>query len=191
MGFDDIKMGKLAGYGKYQRNKGQTCQTDKFGKMKYHYCEAKGNGKQVCTQEPAPQNPACRKFLKKNKRRVSRKTEEILILRSTVKNNTETSYNPSFCFKKVNPEKAKYGWCMVKGNYYNLNRPMAGLTGWGYCSKDCYLDPNEGPNKLRIVDNAAVRATHIQVIFIKSFRSFPNVFVKNISNILFAFLTGK
>ena len=163
--------------------------------MKYHYCEDPGSGKEVCSQDPAPQNPECKKFLEKKQRRVSQDTEEILILHSTVKNNTETSYNPSFCFKKVNPEEAKYGWCMVKGNYYNLYRPMEESTGWGYCSKDCYLDPNEGPNILRIVDNAAVRLSYIQFIFIrekiKSFRSFPNVFVKNISNILFAFLTGK
>ena len=29
LGFDDIKQGKLAGYGKYQRDAGQTCQTNK------------------------------------------------------------------------------------------------------------------------------------------------------------------
>merc|ERR1719460_901240 len=45
---------------------------------------------------------------------------------------------------------------MVQGNYYDLYHPAKEVTGWGYCSKDCYLDPNELPNKLRIVDDAAV-----------------------------------
>ena len=154
--------------------------------MKYHYCEAEGSGKQVCSQDPAPQNPVCKKFLEKNRRRVSRKTEEILILHSTVKNKTETSYNPSFCFKKVKPKKAKYGWCVVKGNYYNLNRPMAELTGWGYCSKDCYLDPNEGPNKLRIVDNAEVNrdiyihySSLLLIYFHISSINFKNTYLKS------------
>ena len=155
LGFDDIKQGKLAGYGKYQRNGGQTCQTDRWGKMKYHYCEAEGTGKQVCRQGPAPQNPACKTFFKKNKQKVPSDKDEIMILDSTVKNQ-KRSYNPSFCFNKVNPENSKYGWCMVQGNYYDLYHPAEEVPGWGYCSKDCYLDPKEGPNKLRVVDNAAV-----------------------------------
>ena len=142
-------MGKLAGYGKYQRNKGQTCQTDKFGKMKYHYCEAKGNGKQVCSQDPAPQNPACRKFFEENKQKIQDVPEdrdEILILQEITENNKTYKYKPSFCFKKVNQEKSEYGWCQVDQSYYNLYGAGREVTCWGYCSKDCYLDPNEGPS---------------------------------------------
>ena len=177
----------------YQRDQGQTCQTDNFGKMKYHYCEAKGTGKQVCKQEPAPQNPTCKTFFEKNKQNVP-KDKEIMILHSTMKKNRERSYTPSFCFNKVNPENSQYGWCMVQGNYYDLYRPDEEATGWGYCSKDCYLDPNELPSKLRIVDNASVGGNHfhnLQGKIIKLFRSSPKNFVKNISNIRFALLTGK
>merc|ERR1719341_1339701 len=41
--FDDIRGGqddtKLAGYGRYQRNSGKTCETSRFGPMKFHYCD--------------------------------------------------------------------------------------------------------------------------------------------------------
>ena len=160
LGFDDIRQGKLAGYGSYQRNKGLTCQTNKFGKMKYHYCEDPGNGKQVCHQQAAPQNPACRKFFEKNKHKIKdfpEDRDEILILQEITENNKTYRYKPSFCFKTVNQEKSEYGWCQVDESYYNLYSTGEKVKSWGYCSKDCYLDPNEGPNKRRIVDNAEVK----------------------------------
>ena len=171
LGFDDIKEGKLAGFGKYQRNKGQTCQTDKFGKMKYHYCEAEGNGKQVCSQDPAPQNPACRKFFEENKQKIQDVPEdrdEIMILHIAKKEEP----NPSFCFKKVNQEKSKYGWCQVEQSYYNPHGSGKKVTSWGYCSKDCYLDPDEGSNKLRIVEKAEVSIFPFFSCFLSSVKQY-------------------
>ena len=127
--------------------------------MKYHYCEAEGTGTEVCSKEPAPQTPACKTFFERNKQKVKDVPEdrdEIMILKTTMEKNKARSYTPSFCFKEINPEKTNYGWCMVQGNYYDLYQPNKEVKGWGYCSKDCYLDPNEQSQKLRIVDTAAV-----------------------------------
>ena len=127
--------------------------------MKYHYCEEAGSGKQVCRQDSPPENQECKTFFKKNKQKVKDVPEhrdEILILREITEKNQTFKYKPSYCFKKVNQEKSKYGWCQVEQSYYNPHGSGKKVTSWGYCSKDCYLDPDEGSNKLRIVEKAEV-----------------------------------
>ena len=135
------------------------CQTDQFGKMKYHYCEDPGSGKEVCSQEPAPQSPECKTFFEKNKHNVTDVPEdrdEIMILKEVTEKNKTYKYKTSFCFKKVNQEKAKHGWCQVDQSYYNPYGSGGKVNSWGYCSKDCYLDPKETSHKLRIVEKAEV-----------------------------------
>ena len=47
---DDMNKGNLAGYGRYMRDQGRTCQTNEFGLGKHHYCESSGWGQPVCRQ---------------------------------------------------------------------------------------------------------------------------------------------
>ena len=64
----------------------------------------------------------------------------------------------TFCFKKLNPENAEYGWCHTRSDYYDAKNPKKRTErrGWGYCSKDCYLDISETVATLRIADNVEV-----------------------------------
>ena len=154
--FDDIGAGwRLAGYGKYHRNNGDTCQTNKFGRNKYHYCMGKGN---PCKTDDLPQEKECKTFYETNKKGVkdvSSGKDEIMILQRIP--NTK-KYKYTSCFKRVNPENPEYGWCQVKGNYYDLNKPIDHEpSAWGYCSRDCYLDKNESDgSKLRVADDEVV-----------------------------------
>ena len=154
--FHDVgRDGRLAGYGKYHRNRGDTCQTNQFGKFKYHYCKG---GPNPCRKDKVPEDEECSKFYDKNKegvKDVSSGKDEIMILHRV--NNTR-KYQTSSCFRRVNPESPEYGWCEVKGNYYDLDRPRhLEPSAWGYCSRDCFLDKKEADgSKLRVADEDVV-----------------------------------
>ena len=64
----------------------------------------------------------------------------------------------SFCFKEFNPEKPEYGWCLTRSDYYDAKNPVetSDKWGWGYCSKDCYLDLNKTGTTLRILEDVEV-----------------------------------
>ena len=66
--FEDLKPGKLAGYGKYRRlrvGEGETCQTNQFGRYKDHYCKLTV-GNNACRQDAVPGNKKCRTFFQVN-----------------------------------------------------------------------------------------------------------------------------
>merc|ERR1712215_544919 len=140
--FDDIHEGRsdslLAGYGKYHRSSGATCQTNTYGLMKYHYCDKDtGKGSGACnTNDPPPMSPACQRFLK-NKFPTDDDfpldVEEIRL---------KTPKKDHYCYPRQNPESPDYGWCHTVGNYYNKDRTTDD-KGWGYCGSECYLDSSE------------------------------------------------
>ena len=50
-----------------------------------------------------------------------------------------------------------YGWCYTDKNYYNFDTLKKDSIGWGFCSRDCFLDKNEKPGGiLRIVDHVNI-----------------------------------
>ena len=64
--FDDVGSGgKLAGYGLYHRAGGTVCQTNQFGKYKYHYCKSNAS----CQIDDVPEDKECKNFFKKNSER--------------------------------------------------------------------------------------------------------------------------
>ena len=155
--FDDINPGgRLAGYGKYHR---RNCQTNQFGRFKFHYCKG---GMDSCRHDEAPGNKVCRQFYAHNKqgvKKVPADKDEIMIVHKDGKG------EPTFCFKRENPENPDFGWCTTKNNFYEVKRHPGRLqrgdgNTWGFCSRDCYLDPNvERAGVLRIVDKVEVRKT--------------------------------
>ena len=164
--FNDNVQSKVAGYGKFLRDNGTTCQTDEQGLMKYHYCENKGTGKHVCEQKPPPQGKHCKKFFKKksslrkwiegkqysNTHSGENMTPEISLVGSNGK-------VIATCYV-ITATNKKHGWCKTKGNYYNLDKPKSETKGWGFCSKDCYLEDRVkeegGSGTLRVVDKVDV-----------------------------------
>jgi len=139
--FDDIRGGqddtKLAGYGRYQRNSGKTCETSRFGPMKFHYCDKTyGTGQDACVKsEPPPQSKECESFFDNidTPDTVPSNKEEIRIERGKGQHDV-------MCYPKHNPENEEHGWCHTKGNYYEVGRENSHEKSWGFCGKDCYLD---------------------------------------------------
>ena len=152
--FDDIRLEKndsiLAGFGAYHRNEGNTCQTNEFGKMKYHYCDSRsGNGSDACQNDSPPtMSQECDEFFKDKSTPNSFPTgvEEIRIIGGAQDSRTaiENGAPGIFCFPKNNPEKKEYGWCRTLGHYYQADIPGMDMnplySSWGFCSKECYLD---------------------------------------------------
>ena len=124
--FDDIRSKEkdtvLAGYGKYFRNKDTTCQTNRFGQMKFHYCDqAFGDGNLACrTDKPIPEqaNSECTKFFAdpKTPTSVPSSVEEIKIVQ-------KKGGNETFCYPSKNPENQRFGWCrhVVDLQYFLTN----------------------------------------------------------------------
>jgi hypothetical protein len=141
--FDDIRLKKkdsmLAGYGKYLRSQGQTCETNRFGEMKIHYCDKKfGEGSSACiTGKPPPMARECGQFFADpdTPDTIPGDMEEIRIQGRSEKASI-------YCYPKTNPENPKYGWCKTKGNYYDPENMGGSYKGWGFCGKDCYLNTN-------------------------------------------------
>jgi len=153
--FDDIREGKddtmLAGYGRSVRSGGQTCETNRYGPMKFHYCDKTyGSGQEACNRnkEPPPQPKECDSFFENmdTPDTVPSDKEEIVI--------EGAGEGPVLCNPKHNPENEEYGWCFTKGNYYEVGNENDQEKGWGFCGKDCYLD-TDGPNTgvLRMKDH--------------------------------------
>jgi len=156
--FDDVRLGqqdtRLAGYGKYLRSEGQTCETNRYGMMKYHYCEKDyGSGNDACIKDrPPPSNRKCETFFSNpdTPNAVPSHVEEIKLV--------ERRRTPTLCHPKQNPENATFGWCRTRGNYYSLDNPKSVYNnGWGFCSKDCYLDTStHNSGILRHKENIAI-----------------------------------
>jgi len=155
--FDDIRLMEkntiLAGYGKYLRTKGETCQTNKFGPMKKHYCDKDyGVGNAACIKDqPAPNHKECFKFFKNPNTPNHFQGKEIRI---TGKNGKDIT----ICYPAMNLEDKSYGWCRTKGNYYNVDREDTELESWGFCGKDCFLDAenSEDTGVLRDKENIEI-----------------------------------
>ena len=156
--FDDTRLGKtdtkLAGYGKYLRSEGKTCETNRYGMMKYHYCDKDyGSGNDACIKDkPPPSSRECKAFFSNpdTPDEIPQGVEEI---------NLVGGYKPStLCFPSRNPENAAFGWCRTRGNYYSRDDPENSYRrGWGFCSKDCYLDTTtENSGILRRKDDIAI-----------------------------------
>jgi len=154
--FDDIRLMEkntiLAGYGKYLRTKGQTCQTNKYGRMKKHYCDKNyGDGNTACiTNKPAPMHKECQEFFKNPSTPNNFQGKEIRITDKSGKDIT-------ICYPPKNPENRDYGWCMTRGNYYNIDREDTSTKSWGFCGKDCFLDTQaEDKGVLRDKENIEI-----------------------------------
>ena len=157
---DTSGRGILAGYGRYLRDKGQTCETNEFGLGKHHYCKRSGwRGADPCTSSrPPEQDKICKQLFEK----VEDWDERGSFIEAMVFN--KHSNKPHYCFKEANPENEDYGWCYVEGKYYDLYNPDVHVQSWGYCSKDCYLDKSDGDGQvLRIIDDAHVRINNRRI----------------------------
>jgi len=138
--FDDIRGGHddtiLAGYGRYQRTGGRTCETNRFGPMKFHYCDKTyGTGQDACIKtDPPPQSKECESFFDdlETPDTVPSNMEEIRIQREGKKD--------VMCYPKHNPVDPEHGWCHTKGNYYEVGNENSHEKSWGFCGKECYLD---------------------------------------------------
>merc|ERR1719244_667801 len=142
--FDDTRRGKddskLAGYGKFLRSQGQTCQTNNFGEMKFHYCDTNDGtqmGPDACIKDkPPPAKSGCKDFFKTDNtpNEIPGGIEEIRISEKKGKN--------IYCYPEQNPENTEFGWCHTRGNFYRTEVSDTDSKGWGFCSSDCYLDRN-------------------------------------------------
>ena len=139
--FDDIRLVKhdsvIIGYGEYRRSDGATCETNRFGKMKFHYCNKNyGVGKDACNnKDPPPMPRECSTFFnaKDTPNTVPADFEEIKLV-------NVSDYGPLYCYPNSNPENASFGWCRTKGNYYDMYNELEHYEwGWGFCGKDCFL----------------------------------------------------
>ena len=139
--FDDIHLKQknsiLAGYGKYLRSVGETCETNKYGQMKMHYCDKMhGAGSSACiTDEPPPIDEECKKFY--NSEGTPSTFSDI---GKEFRIQAESGEDITVCYPSKNPANETYGWCKTNGNYYDLDNYELEKEGWGFCSKDCYLD---------------------------------------------------
>ena len=122
----DIKA-EIAGYGTDRR---KNCLTNEFGFSKHHYCK---NENGCSKNRPPPQDEFCDQFFSKvDNWSEAGKYDEVMIMRGR---------KPTFCHQTQNPENSNFGWCNT-GNidYYSFSGTRMSQDGWGYCSKDCYLD---------------------------------------------------
>ena len=150
----------IAGYGYYHRSD-HYCETNSYGKMKYHYCdqEIELRDRNMCNAgKPPPMPEECSKFFKdpNTPAKVPSSVEEIKI-------NGLPSKGPIYCYPTNNPENSSFGWCWTQGNYYHRDRVIHSYEGgWGFCGKDCFLD-RETPltGILRVKLNVSVLSKEI------------------------------
>jgi hypothetical protein len=148
---DEGVKANIAGYGLYFRKEGSNlvCQTDNFGRNKYHMCAEHGSGPKVCNTSPAPRSPECQDFFNSHNNTYPEEYEEIQLVNKKGKS--------SFCFSLSSPNKLSKGWCLTSETYYGLK--LKEEKGWGFCSKDCYLgeyNKIEDSNILRHVKDVDV-----------------------------------
>jgi hypothetical protein len=122
----------LAGYGKYYRmeDKKTLCQTDEYGRNKFHMCAKTGNSDQICKQDQPPTSSQCSKFFDSVQKTVPEEYEEIKIV-------DMDSKKEAFCFPSHSPNPHSNGWCETDMNFYEFKAHKE--KGWGFCGKDCYL----------------------------------------------------
>jgi hypothetical protein len=123
----------IAGYGTYYRlNDEKTkliCQTDEYGRNKFHMCTP-GKTETVCQKEPPPVTPECTKFFEKVNVTIPEEFEEIKIVDIDTK-------KEEFCFPSKSPNPDSKGWCQTNKNFYEFKAFEE--KGWGFCGRDCYL----------------------------------------------------
>ena len=142
--FDDIRLTQknsmIAGYGKFLRM-ANSCETNKFGPMKKHYCDKRyGEGNTACiTDKPAPNHKECEEFFKNPSTPNDFQDKEIRITDKHGKDIT-------ICYPPGNPENDKHGWCRTRGKYYDVDNEDESHKSWGFCGKDCFLDTEEAKN---------------------------------------------
>ena len=122
----------IAGYGKYLRDGGETCETNQFGRSKHHYCKV--GGMCIMDRKP-PQSPKCKDFLASVGKNWSEngKYDEAMV------KDKDLFY---YCYPDTNPEDESFGWCETQGTFYDRKSRDHYSLSWGYCSSDCYLEKN-------------------------------------------------
>jgi len=124
----------IAGYGSYyrtdDRKRKEICQTDEYGRNKFHMCAESGEAESVCQKDPPPISPECTKFFSKVNMTVPEEYEEIKIV-------DEETKKEEFCFASSSPNPKSKGWCETDMNFYEFKAHKE--KGWGFCGKDCYL----------------------------------------------------
>ena len=105
-----------------------------------HYCDKMyGAGSSACTtDQPPPSNPECKKFYE-HQQKLHTKND----VGKEIRIQNESDEDIALCYPSKNPENETYGWCKTKGNFYHLYDHKPDEEGWGFCSKDCYLDITE------------------------------------------------
>ena len=135
---------QVAGYGTYIRDQ---CETNQFGFSKHHYCELNSKCE---SEKPPPQSKNCSNFFSRViEWSEDGKYDEVML---------RLGKDFIFCHSTENPENSVYGWCSTgKKNYYRVRTRLMNKHGWGYCSKDCFLDRKSVEGQaLRHVDNVHV-----------------------------------
>ena len=121
----DIKA-SIAGYGQYYRldNSQAFCQTDQYGRNKFHMCAIPGQGDDVCKKDSPPLTAGCARFYKSVNQTVTEEDfEEIKIV-------DVDSKEEAFCFRSQSPSPHSSGWCETDTNYYDFK---------GTVSQDSYF----------------------------------------------------
>jgi len=122
----------IAGYGKYVR---KACQTDEYGKSKYHYCASK-----QCMNTAPPIPEECKDFF------ADPATPDSVPsgLTETVVTDLQTGED-HYCTRSESPKAGSKGWCWVKrdASKYMGQKVTKEEESWGFCSKDCYLTHKE------------------------------------------------
>jgi len=146
---DQDTYGSLAGYGKYLRDHGRTCETNQHGLSKHHYCSPELNPSRCRSDIPPPQDKFCKKFNREVKNWSENGTYNEALIIENGKSVT--------CNNDVNLENENYGWCHTEGDFYHHERSNYHHQSWGFCSKDCFLDRWAGDGQvLRLIPKAHV-----------------------------------
>ena len=141
------------------------CQTDDHGQFKYHYCKKRGDGSQICNlnkkggSKPAPRSKECKSFFNHTvtPKDIPAGIDEIMIIKD--KSKAASGDNVVYCYRQFSPsdiDKNK-GWCHIQGDFYNPQTVDKSVKGWGFCSRDCFLDENQAVSgRLRAVKDRQV-----------------------------------
>jgi len=153
----------LAGFGAYHRkDKGKSkCETDGYGKSKYHYCAKEGNTGCKTDQNP-PQSSVCERFFADTStpNKVPDDESETIII---------SGRREYFCYHNRSPKTKSNGWCEVKTDASQMQRKhRLETTSWGFCSKDCYLDDSEESSVLRYVQGIDILNENLCQEYLKS-----------------------
>merc|ERR1719450_1235697 len=130
----------------------ELCQTNQYGRSKFHYCKD-GSAGRCRTDIPHPDtNPLCN--TKMVQRRIQSGRYDEIMMSKFDKETKKLSHQ--FCFSNKNKENSTFGWCKTRGYYYDLHNPQKEYNSWGFCSKDCYLSAENKFGVLRFIDRVDV-----------------------------------